>query len=225
LSATSRLESLSDGAFAVAIGLLVVTVADPRRYADLMDVVRNAPAVAGAFAVLLWIWSEHRRFFRRYALDDVPTVFLNGVLLFLVLFYVYPLKFVASYVIGTLFGLNPQSPVRLENSAEGSALLRVYGIGFVAIFGVFALLYRRAWKLREKLGLGPLARFDTRTSFRSCVISISVGVLSLALTTIPSGLATGLSGFSYVLLGPAMGFHGYASGRAREKLERAEAAT
>lgn len=47
--------------------------------------------------MLVWIWFEQHKFFRRYGLQDGTTVTLNVILLFVVLFYVYPLKF--------LFGL------------------------------------------------------------------------------------------------------------------------
>jgi uncharacterized membrane protein len=218
-SASSRLESLSDGAFAVAIGLLVVSVADPRTFGDLTCVIRGAPGIAGAFAVILWLWSEHRRFFRRYALDDVPTVFLNGVLLFLVLFYVYPLKFVAAYVLGVLFRLDPDSRVSLGSASEGAALLQIYGVGFVALFATFVLLSRRAWRLRKALGLDALARFDTRASLRSSALCMAVGGFSILFTLVPANWATAVAGFSYALLGPVMGFHGYYTGVARAKLE------
>ena len=48
------------------------------------------------FAMVCWIWYEHNLFFRRYGLQDPWTVFLNCVLLFVVLFYVYPLKFLTT---------------------------------------------------------------------------------------------------------------------------------
>ena len=45
------------------------------------------------FALLVWIWSEHNTFFRRFGMQDAYTVALNAALLFVVLLYVYPLKF------------------------------------------------------------------------------------------------------------------------------------
>lgn len=220
MSARARLESLSDGAFAVAIGLLVVTIDSQREFSQVRDVMRTAPPIAAAFAVILWIWAEHRRFFSRYALDDVPTVFLNGVLLFVVLLYVYPLRFMAMYVLGTLFGLVPE-PLRvtLGTAHDGSVLLRIYGLGFIAIFALFYLLYRHAWQSRDALGLDALARFDARASLRSSAICMGVGAFSVLFTLIETAWAAGVAGFSYMLLGPLMGVHGYRTGRARERLE------
>ncbi len=89
----SRLEAFSDAVFAFALTLLVVSLEVPKSYAELMNLMRGFPAFACCFGVLLWIWYEHNLFFRRYGLQDPYTVFLNGALLFVVMFYVYPLKF------------------------------------------------------------------------------------------------------------------------------------
>jgi hypothetical protein len=43
--------------------------------------------------VLYSVWCDHYVFFRRYGLQDYLTMHLSAVLLFVVLFYVYPLKF------------------------------------------------------------------------------------------------------------------------------------
>lgn len=43
---------------------------------------------------MCWIWFEHYAFFRKFEAEDPLTILLNCVLLFLVLFFVYPLKFV-----------------------------------------------------------------------------------------------------------------------------------
>ena len=51
---------------------------------------------AATFALVCWIWFEHYAFFRKFDAEDALTIFLNCVLLFLVLFFVYPLKFVFS---------------------------------------------------------------------------------------------------------------------------------
>jgi hypothetical protein len=46
----------------------------------------------------------HRSFFRRFPLGDRMTVALNSCLLFVVLFYVYPLKFLARGLAAMFFG-------------------------------------------------------------------------------------------------------------------------
>src|SRR5688572_30682906 len=90
---SSRLEAFSDAAFAFALTLLVVSLEVPRSYDALMDLMYGFGSFACCFALLVWIWSEHVAFFEKYPLEDALTIAINSVLLFTVLFYVYPLKF------------------------------------------------------------------------------------------------------------------------------------
>lgn len=86
----TRLETFSDAVFAFALTLLVVSLEVPSRYRDLMTLVRGFLPFACCFALLVWIWYEHSAFFSRFGLNDGVTIVLNAVLLFVVLFYVYP---------------------------------------------------------------------------------------------------------------------------------------
>ena len=87
----SRLEAFSDAEFAFALTLLVVSLDVPQSYDQLMQIMRGFPSFACCFALLVWIWYEHNLFFRRYGLHDSWTVFVNGMLLLVTLFYFFPL--------------------------------------------------------------------------------------------------------------------------------------
>ena len=89
----TRLESFSDAVFGFALTLLVVSLDVPKTVGDLFDAMRGFPAFALCFLFLALIWNSHYQFCRRYGLDDGRTRFLTCVLLFVVLFYIYPLKF------------------------------------------------------------------------------------------------------------------------------------
>src|SRR3984885_5301975 len=89
----NRIEAVSDVVFGFALTLLVVSLQVPQTYADLINTMRGFPAFALAFAALMMVWARHYYFFRYYGLDDPVTIVLNTLLLFVVLFYVYPLKF------------------------------------------------------------------------------------------------------------------------------------
>ena len=86
----SRTEGLSDAVFGFAITLLVVSLEVPRTYGDLMQTMRGFGAFAISFTLLFIVWYNQYKFFRRYGLQDNTTMLLNGVLLFVVIFYVYP---------------------------------------------------------------------------------------------------------------------------------------
>jgi hypothetical protein len=96
---TSRIEGFSDAAFGFALTLLVVSLEVPQTFADLKRTLVGFLPFAVTFALVCWIWYLHYAFFRRFGLRDGLTVFLNCLLLFVVLFFVYPLKFVFGNII------------------------------------------------------------------------------------------------------------------------------
>src|SRR5438128_3811905 len=100
----SRLEGFSDAVFAFAVTLLVVSLEVPRTYTELVAAIRGFFPFAVCFTALVMIWREHYVFFRRYGLHDDATIWLNAALLFLVLFYVYPLKFLFTLVFDQITG-------------------------------------------------------------------------------------------------------------------------
>ena len=109
----SRIEGLSDAVFAFAVTLLVVSLEVPKTFTELALTMRGFGAFAISFALLLFVWFNQYKYFRRYGLQDNLTVLLNAVLLFLVLFYVYPLKFLFSYLVSAFTGGHGE--VRLPN--------------------------------------------------------------------------------------------------------------
>ena len=96
----SRLEGFSDAVFGFALTLLVVNLETPKDIAGLRNLVGSFLPFGITFAMVSWIWYQHNLFFRRYGLQDAWTAFLNCVLLFVVLFYVFPLKFLTLTLVG-----------------------------------------------------------------------------------------------------------------------------
>ena len=145
---------------------------------------RGFPAFAPCFLLLAVIWNGHYKLCRRYGLDDGTARFLTCVILFLVLFYVYPLKFLFNFSItGLLLGFGP--PMSMTGS-QFSTVLVIYGLGFAAVYAAAALLYLRAWRLRDALELSALERFDTRYQILRLSILVVVGVIAAGLACIPA---------------------------------------
>jgi uncharacterized membrane protein len=221
----TRLEALSDGTFAFAITLLVVSLEVPRTFDQLQAAMRGFPAFGVCFAILMWIWYQHTRFFRRYALEDPATVALNGMLLFVVLFYVYPMKFLwtmlASGLAGDSFEVERADGriVPMIERSDASNLLIVYSVGFTAIFVCLALLYVRAYHRRAHLELSPVEVFDTRSGIVENLAVAGVGVFAMLLASIMPPRLAGLAGMSYVLIGVVKWIHGDQHARRRRRLE------
>src|SRR3974377_1981943 len=95
----TRIEGFSDAVFAFAVTLLVVSLEVPKTFSDLLETMSGFGAFACGFAILFLIWFGHYKFFRRYGLEDTTTTVLTGVLVFVVLFFVYPLKFLFTTLI------------------------------------------------------------------------------------------------------------------------------
>ena len=202
----TRLEAFCDVIFGFALTLLVVSLEVPRNYAELMAAIRGFVPFAACFAQLILIWRAHYRFSRRYGLEDPYTVFLNVILLFLVLFYVYPLKFVFTTVFEELTG-NPAAPDLGWH--EASVLMRLYAAGFISVFLLFALMYARAYKLRNQLGLNAAESLETRLAVQENLIIASIGVLSFLLALKNPAWA----GWAYFLLAPVLTIHGMVYGK------------
>jgi uncharacterized membrane protein len=214
----SRLEGFSDAVFAFAVTLLVVSLEVPRTFSDLLVVMRGFFAFAICFAVLIGIWHEHFVFFRRYGFQDSATVWLNAALLFVVLFYVYPLKFLFTLVVNQLLlHVPPAESVRIE-AAEARTLFVVYGAGVIAVFSMLALLYAHALRRRGPLGLNKVEVFDTRASISRNLLAAGVGAVSIALALVVPERVIGLAGYAYFLFGPVFAVHGAIAGRRRRKI-------
>jgi uncharacterized membrane protein len=90
----SRLEAFSDGVFAIAITLLVETIALPLRYRDLAhQLAERWPSLAAhvvSFAVIGIMWLNHHTVFTHLEGVDRGLVFLNLFLLMTIAFLPYP---------------------------------------------------------------------------------------------------------------------------------------
>ena len=133
----SRIEGLSDAVFAFAVTLLVVSLEVPKTYAELMHVMRGFGAFAICFTLLFVVWFNQYKFFRRYGLTDNLTIVINGALLFVVLFYVYPLKFVFTFLIDLFTGGHgevrlPNGTVEamVESADQVANLMMIFGVGY-----------------------------------------------------------------------------------------------
>jgi len=211
-----RVEGFSDSVFAFAVTLLVVSLEVPRTFDELLAVMQGFFAFAICFALLLSVWYDHYKYFRRYGLRDSPTVWLNSVLLFLVLLYVYPLKFLFTLLADQFLGFGDKTrlpgggTVEMIEPSQIPFLMMIYGLGFVAVQLVFVLFYWRAYSLRDTLALDAHELSVTREETQGFLLNMLVGLTSVGIAIFGGEGTVSWAGLAYFLIVPLQIINGYA---------------
>jgi hypothetical protein len=124
--------------------------------------------------MLVWVWYGHYRFFRRYGLQDAYTILLNSVLLFVIIYYIYPLEFLFTVFTDSVFlHMNSRQVIQEQQQPE---LMMIYGVGFVAVYTIFLLLYFHAYRKREELDLNEVEVLMTKAAMLSFLLVMGIGL-------------------------------------------------
>jgi uncharacterized membrane protein len=219
----SRIEGFADAVFGFALTLLVVSLEVPNTFDELLATMRGFLAFAITGWLLYAVWFDHYRFSRRYGLQDNLTIHLSIVLLFVVLFYVYPLKFLFTALMDELLGFSTQvgsstgDVVETIRTGQWPLLIVLFGVGFVVVQLVFFLLYWRAYALRDLLKLDAYEASITRQEIQGYLILAAVGLTSIAIALLGGEEAASWSGWVYLLTWPLMAIHGHIMARRRRR--------
>ena len=155
---------------------------------------------------------------------EVPKSFeelmegMHSFLLFTVLFFVYPLKFLFSVLF--LHGFS------FSDAGQAVKLFYIYSGGYAAIYLLFTVMYWNALRQRKILTLTGSEVFETKTNIYRNLAMACIGLSSMAIASFGARY-TMLAGLIYILIGPALSLiHGIRGRRHRLKLEAAaESAT
>lgn len=222
----TRIEGLSDGVFAIAIALLLIAADVPEKFSELKIFLKDFVPFGATIVLLMVIWYQHYIFFIRYGLRDAAIVSLNTLVLFLILFYVYPLKFLFKTLFTLFSGIITQDSASLETlftetipAGDGPTLMVIYGIGAAAIFISLALMYGYALKKRDFLELSEGEIYDTKSSLYTNLTLASIPFLSalIALSNLGGSKSFMLSGFIYFLYPVVMPAYGILRAKQRQK--------
>jgi uncharacterized membrane protein len=202
----SRIEALSDIVYGFSLTLIVVSSEVPTSFNELSDIFLKLPAFAFCFSMLILCWFNSYQFHRRYGLEDSKTIFITVIQLFLILFYIYPLKFLFTLV--TESYISPDNKA-IEIAAEQIPYLFIfYGFGWAGIFTLFALLYKNALNRSKELELSDLEMEITKNYMMRHFYTAIIGLLSIVVSAIGipiQGVVMYiLAGNVYMLLTPVL---------------------
>jgi Endosomal/lysosomal potassium channel TMEM175 len=204
----TRLEGFVDASFAFALTLLVISVGHiPSTVADMLQALRGLPAFALSFLLLTRLWNAHRNWSRHYDLEDGAAISLSLSLVFIVLVFVYPLRFLFSLLFAWLSdGFLVEQPIVMHTVDEYRIAMEVYGLGFAAIAVVFIRLYSHALKKARDIGLGADEILATRMHANVWWMQGGIALLSaLSAAILPfsteHGWFFGVPGSLYALIG------------------------
>lgn len=198
---TTRLETFLDAAFAFATTMLIISVGDiPNTYGELVTALKGVPAFAASFAAVLSFWMAHRKWSRRYGMEDFVSILISMAMVFILLVYIYPLKLVFSALFAWISGGWLPSEFKLSDRSELISLFIIYGIGFAAMGATMSLLYYRALKANLDPALNEAERVMTRYESAAFLVLTLTGVFSaLFAATMPDRIAM-FAGFAYITL-------------------------
>jgi len=196
-TSVGRIDAFSDVVFGFVLTLLVVSLEVPKTYAQLHASLRGFVPFGVCFFFLMMIWHSHYKYFRRFGTHDLNTIVINGFLLFVVLFYVYPLK--------VLFTAATYSWMKVSNGffdtpEQLTELMLLYGVGYAAIHLLIGALYWNGYRQRVELKLTPREQALTRGYIAQEALVGAVGVISCGVALLLPARLAGSAGWAYLLV-------------------------
>jgi uncharacterized membrane protein len=196
---TGRLEAFSDGVFAIAVTLLILTIQVPKAPpgglgGQLVTAWPSYMAYLISFAFILIMWVNHHNLFRLIHRTDQTFLLLNGLLLLFVTVVPFPTALVAEYL---------KSSIAQPQDNNGVVALAVFNGTYIMIGVAFNLVWRYAShrgrllsrradpaaiaEVHRRYGYGPL--------YLVCFVVGLLGFLSPWYLAVSLGLNVALAAF------------------------------
>lgn len=204
----TRLENFSDAVFAFSITLLMISLEVPKTFTQILGLTDELFAFAVTIIPLFIIWHQHRTFFRRYGLDDKAILKWNTVLLFIVLIFIFPLKFLSLFLIrfvSFIFFGGENVFLTMIEGVQVPWLMVYYGIAAIGILFVFSRFYKHALNMKDDLRLSiyesNLTHYYKRLFTHLCFVPLISIAFVLVFMSINVTIASIVSGLLYSLTG------------------------
>jgi|SRR6056297_1315024 len=212
---SSRLETLTDTIFGFAITLLIISSEVPKNYVELQASMYGFLGFIFCTLLIMTIWNSHKTYFIRYGLQDTRTYVLNTILVFVLLFYIYPLKYLFSYIgtaiyvkIKLAFGDTSQglqlAIQRLKEAnldvEQWSDILLRFSLALAVIYSLFILLHLNAFSKKKALKLNHKERYLVKTSIQEYGIFLGITLFSIVIVVIFGNACFMYWSLSYLLI-------------------------
>ena len=206
-----RIEALSDAVFAFSVSLLVAALEVPQTFDELRSIAKGAIPFFATVAMLFMFWYRQYLFFRRYGLNDFTTILLNLVYLAVIVFYIYPLKFLFSLLISSWSGMNlfteaQEKGLVVLSSEDSPQLVILFSIGYALVWLTIYLMHRHVLKLAQNFEFTRYELAFTKMEARGALWNMLIGLFSLFFAWL--GLEA-IAGIFYLLIPFAMTFNYY----------------
>lgn len=181
-----RIEALSDGVFAFSVSLLVASLEVPQTFNELKLIVLGAIPFFLTVGLIFLFWYEQYIFFRRYGLNDNKTIVLNLVYLAVILFYIYPLKFLFSLLIYVWSGINLFPKAREQglvilSDEDFPKLIILFSFGYFLIWFIIYLMHRHVLNLSKSFGFNDYERLFTKKEASGALLNSFIGLTAILL--------------------------------------------
>lgn len=186
--AVTRIENLSDIVFALALGMLISGVDAPRDLTELNAFLINIIPTAAGFAVLMSVWHAHYTFFRRYGVADKTIISYNAILIFIILFMAYPLRFAFDSLFGVIItsltgDFSRNMELGVVSFAHSGKLVGYFALSYTVVLSLLALMQGHVITRKDQLELNPYELAKTRqlrfARWGHALVALCVGILAL----------------------------------------------
>lgn len=206
-----RIEALSDAVFGFSVSLLVASLEVPQTFDELQFIIKGALPFFATVSMLFLFWYQQYLFFRHYGASDKVTIVLNLCYLAIILFYVYPLKFLFSVLLATVTGINffpkaAEKGLLVITQDDFPRLIILFSVGYAAIWLLLYFMHKRVLHFSKKLELTAYELLYTRKEKRGALLNVGIGLMALLFAI--TGLEV-LSGITYLLIPAVLFFNDY----------------
>lgn len=184
---------------------MIFNLSSPNSLDDLIIFTKTLPAFLISIGFLIVIWQEHVRFSEVYTVRGPWLIFLNSLFIALIIFYVYPLRFLTLFLTKAIF--NTDLPLEISPQ-EIPDLMIYYGFVAAALYFVLFWFYALALKKKDILVLSAYETLHARYQQIRMIVMFLVPVASIILVWLirpySIGWSSFLGGMMYALYTPAI---------------------